>query len=68
MHILMKIVILHQLMLQAILHHYILRHLIEKFVEEIRGYAINYFRKILSNLGWDPKNQINILMHYFEHL
>ena len=27
----------------------------EKFSEEIRGYAVNYFRKILSNLGWDPK-------------
>ena len=27
----------------------------EKFSEEIRGYAINYLRKILSNLGWDPK-------------
>ncbi len=27
----------------------------EKFVEEIRIYAINYFRKILSNLGWEPR-------------
>ena len=27
----------------------------EKFSEEIRGYAINYLRKILFNLGWDPK-------------
>ena len=27
----------------------------EKFVEEIRSYAVNYFRKILSNLGWEPK-------------
>ncbi|MBT8172531.1 MAG: M1 family metallopeptidase, partial [Nitrosopumilus sp.] len=27
----------------------------EKFVEEIRNYAINYFRKILFNLGWEPK-------------
>jgi tricorn protease interacting factor F2/3 len=27
----------------------------EKFVEEIRSYAINYFRKILSTLGWEPK-------------
>ena len=27
----------------------------EKFSEEIRGYAVNYFRKILFNLGWDPK-------------
>jgi len=27
----------------------------EKFVEEIRSYAINYFRKILSNLGWEPQ-------------
>jgi len=27
----------------------------EKFVEEIRSYAINYFRKILSNLGWEPR-------------
>ena len=27
----------------------------EKFSEEIRGYAINYLRKVLSDLGWDPK-------------
>ncbi len=27
----------------------------EKFSEEIRGYAINYFRKLLSELGWEPK-------------
>ncbi|NWJ83694.1 M1 family metallopeptidase [Marine Group I thaumarchaeote] len=27
----------------------------EKFVEEIYDYAVNYFRKILFNLGWDPK-------------
>ncbi|MFQ5476031.1 MAG: M1 family metallopeptidase [Nitrosopumilus sp.] len=27
----------------------------EKFVEEIRGYAANYFRKILFNLGWEPQ-------------
>ena len=27
----------------------------EPFVEEIRGYAVNYFRKILFNLGWEPK-------------
>jgi len=27
----------------------------EKFVEEIKNYAINYFRKILSILGWEPK-------------
>ncbi len=27
----------------------------EPFAEEIRGYAINYFRKILSNLGWEPQ-------------
>ena len=27
----------------------------EKFSEEIRGYAINYLRKILFNLGWDAK-------------
>lgn len=27
----------------------------EKFIEEICGYAINYFRKILFNLGWDSK-------------
>ncbi len=27
----------------------------EKFAEEIRGYAVNYFRKILFNVGWDPK-------------
>lgn len=27
----------------------------EKFVEEIRSYAVNYFRKILFNLGWEPK-------------
>ena len=27
----------------------------EPFAEEIRGYAVNYFRKILSNLGWEPQ-------------
>jgi tricorn protease interacting factor F2/3 len=27
----------------------------EPFTEEIRGYAINYFRKILFNLGWEPR-------------
>ena len=27
----------------------------EDFGDEIREYAINYFRKILSNLGWMPK-------------
>ncbi len=27
----------------------------EKFSEDIRGYAINYFRKILFDLGWEPK-------------
>ena len=27
----------------------------EKFIEEIRGYAVNYFRKILFNLGWTPQ-------------
>ncbi len=27
----------------------------EKFSEEIRGYAISYFRKILFELGWEPK-------------
>ena len=27
----------------------------EPFTEEIRGYAVNYFRKILSNLGWEPR-------------
>ena len=27
----------------------------EPFSEEIRGYAVNYFRKILFELGWDPK-------------
>jgi len=27
----------------------------EKFVEEIRSYAINYFRKILSTLGWESQ-------------
>lgn len=27
----------------------------EKFSEEIRGYAINYFRKILFDLGWEPR-------------
>ncbi|MFQ5496590.1 MAG: M1 family metallopeptidase [Nitrosopumilus sp.] len=27
----------------------------EKFIEEIRGYAVNYFRKILFNLGWIPQ-------------
>jgi tricorn protease interacting factor F2/3 len=32
-----------------------LRAFNEKFSEEIRGYAINYFKKILFDLGWDPK-------------
>jgi tricorn protease interacting factor F2/3 len=27
----------------------------EPFAEEIRGYAVNYFRKILHNLGWVPQ-------------
>ena len=27
----------------------------EKFSFEIRDYAINYFRQLLHNLGWDPK-------------
>ncbi len=27
----------------------------EKFSEEIRDYAVNYFKKILFNLGWEPK-------------
>ena len=27
----------------------------EDFAEEIREYPINYFRKILSQLGWDPQ-------------
>ena len=27
----------------------------EPFAEEIRGYVLNYFRKILSNLGWEPQ-------------
>ena len=27
----------------------------EKFSEEIRDYALNYFKKILFNLGWEPK-------------
>jgi len=27
----------------------------EKFNEEIHDYAINYFRKILFNIGWDPQ-------------
>jgi len=27
----------------------------EKFTEEIKSYAVNYFRKILFNLGWEPK-------------
>jgi tricorn protease interacting factor F2/3 len=27
----------------------------EPFSEEIRGYAINYLRKILYELGWEPK-------------
>ncbi len=27
----------------------------EKFVDKVHDYAINYFRKILSNLGWEPK-------------
>jgi len=28
----------------------------EKFAEEIYEYAVNYFRKILFNVGWDSKN------------
>ena len=27
----------------------------ESFADEIRDYAINYFKKILFNLGWEPK-------------
>lgn len=27
----------------------------EDFVEEIKGYTANYFRKILSEIGWDAK-------------
>ena len=27
----------------------------EKFAEDIRSYAVNYLRKILFNLGWEPK-------------
>jgi len=27
----------------------------EKFAEEIYEYAVNYFRKILFNVGWDPR-------------
>ena len=27
----------------------------EPYAEEIRGYVLNYFRKILSNLGWKPQ-------------
>lgn len=27
----------------------------EPFVEEIRSYALNYFRKILSRVGWEPQ-------------
>jgi tricorn protease interacting factor F2/3 len=27
----------------------------EPFVEEIRGYSLNYFRKILFRLGWEPQ-------------
>ena len=27
----------------------------ESFSDEIRDYAINYFKKILFNLGWEPK-------------
>ena len=27
----------------------------ESFAEEIREYTLNYFRKLLSNLGWEPK-------------
>ena len=27
----------------------------EDFADEIREYTINYFRKILSNLGWEPQ-------------
>lgn len=27
----------------------------EKFAEEIRSYVLNYFKKLLHNLGWEPK-------------
>lgn len=27
----------------------------EKFAEEIRSYTLNYFKKLLHNLGWEPK-------------
>lgn len=27
----------------------------ESFVDEIRDYAVNYFKKLLFELGWDPK-------------
>jgi len=27
----------------------------EPFAEEIRGYAVNYFRKLLFNLGWESR-------------
>ena len=27
----------------------------EKFSDEIKGYAVNYFRQILRNLGWEAK-------------
>ncbi len=32
-----------------------LRAFKEKFSEEIKGYVVNYFRKILRNLGWDAR-------------
>ena len=31
----------------------------EDYNEEIRSYAINYFKKILSNLGWTPQKSDN---------
>ena len=29
--------------------------ILHPFAEEIRDYAVNYFRKILFNLGWEPQ-------------
>ena len=40
----------------------------EPFAEEIRDYAINYFKKIYLNWAGSLKKQTSILMHYFVHL
>ena len=55
MHILMKTQYLPQTMLQTISTFCPFVTFFEDFTEEIREYTINYFRKILSNLGWEPQ-------------